>query len=108
MLETLSLAPAVTPLAVLDSTKAKPPNPTSNDPSGIWQADSGSQYEIRFTGSTAQVKLVPGSNPKYRLDEVALQNQDDAKTYNFRTPDIRPWESVHFLITQHTRPPRIA
>src|SRR2546426_5476663 len=47
MLETLSLAPAVTPLAVLDSTKAKPPNPTSNDPSGIWQADSGSQYEIR-------------------------------------------------------------
>lgn len=52
-----------------------------NDPNGVWQADTGSQYELHLTGANLQVKLVPGSNPKFLSYEVTLSNQDEINTY---------------------------
>jgi|SRR5579862_1705193 len=52
-----------------------------HDPNGVWVADSGSQYEIRQDGPNVQVKLVPGSNPKFLQYEVALKNQEEINTY---------------------------
>jgi len=52
-----------------------------HDPNGIWVADTGSQYQIQQNGSNVQVKLVPGSNPKFLQYEVALKNQEEINTY---------------------------
>ena len=50
-------------------------------PNGIWEATSGSQYEIRMVGSDVHVKLVPGSNPKFLQYEVDAKNQGEVNTY---------------------------
>src|SRR5215467_3669981 len=52
-----------------------------NNPSGTWQAESGSTYEIRQNGADVQVALVPGSNAKFKNYEVSLKNQNEANTY---------------------------
>ena len=52
-----------------------------NNANGIWESTSGSRYEIRQNGQNLQVKLVPGSNPKYMQYEVTLKNQDEINTY---------------------------
>jgi hypothetical protein len=52
-----------------------------HDPNGIWVSDSGSQYEIHQNGPTLQVKLIPGSNPKFVQYDVALKNQEEVNTY---------------------------
>src|SRR5262245_2231679 len=51
------------------------------NPNGIWQSDSGSQYEIRLSGSDLQAKIVPGSNPKFLQYEVQMKNQEETNTY---------------------------
>lgn len=52
-----------------------------NNPNGIWESTSGVQYEIRLNGANLQVKMVPGSNPKYLKYDVTLKNQDEINTY---------------------------
>ena len=52
-----------------------------HNPVGIWQAETGSQFEIRLTDGDVHVKLVPGSNPKFIRYEVALKNQQEINTY---------------------------
>ena len=52
-----------------------------HDPNGIWEAATGSQFDIRLTGSNLHVKLVPGSNPKFLQYEVDMKNQDEVNTY---------------------------
>jgi len=44
------------------------------NPNGVWQADSGSQYDIRLTGSNIHVQMVAGSNPKFLRYEVDMKN----------------------------------
>ena len=51
-------------------------------PNGMWQADSGSQYDIRLNGSDLQVKLVPGSNKKFLQYNVTLKNESEMNTYS--------------------------
>jgi len=51
------------------------------NPNGVWQADSGSQYDIRLTGSNIHVQMVAGSNPKFLRYEVDMKNQDEVNTY---------------------------
>jgi len=52
-----------------------------NNPNGIWESTSGVKYEIRQNGANLQVKMVPGSNPKYVQYDVTLKNQDEINTY---------------------------
>ena len=52
-----------------------------NNPNGIWESTSGVQYEIRQSGANLEVKLVPGSNPKYVQYDVTLKNQDEINSY---------------------------
>jgi hypothetical protein len=52
-----------------------------NDPNGMWLADSGSQYELHLNGANLQVRMVPGSNPKFLSYEVTLRNQEEINTY---------------------------
>ncbi len=53
-----------------------------NSATGIWQeSSSGSKYEIRQNGQNLQIKLVPGSNPKFLQYDVALKNQQEVNTY---------------------------
>jgi hypothetical protein len=57
-----------------------------NDPTGFWQAESGSKlgskYSMKLTGSDLEVSLVPNSNPKYVDYHVNLKLQEeDVNTY---------------------------
>ena len=53
-----------------------------NNPNGIWEASSGSQYEIRVNGLNLQVKIVPGSNPKFLEYQLDMKNEEEANTYS--------------------------
>ena len=51
------------------------------NPNGVWESESGSQYELLLNGSDLHVKLVPGSNPKFLQYEVDTKNQEEVNTY---------------------------
>ena len=53
-----------------------------HDPNGIWEAQTGSQYEMRLAGSDLRVKLVPGSNPKFVQYELDMKNESEINTYS--------------------------
>jgi|SRR5438874_13627774 len=53
-----------------------------NSPNGIWEAETGSQYEMRLTGKDLHVRIVPGSNPKFVQYEVEMKNEEEANTYS--------------------------
>jgi hypothetical protein len=52
-----------------------------NDPNGVWQAESGTKYNFRLSGSELKVQVVEGSNPRYLKYEVSLKNQEEVNTY---------------------------
>jgi hypothetical protein len=57
-----------------------------NDPTGVWQAESGSKlgskYSMKLSGADLEVSLVPKSNPKYVDYRVNLKLQEeDINTY---------------------------
>src|SRR5262245_5138291 len=52
-----------------------------NDPNGIWEAETGTKYEIRLSGSDLRVQLVEGSNPSFVKYEVNLKNAGEVNTY---------------------------
>ena len=52
-----------------------------NNPAGIWEANTGSRFEIQPNGGDLQVKMVPGSNPKFLNYELTLKNQGEVNTY---------------------------
>ncbi len=52
-----------------------------NDPNGVWQSESGTQYTLRLSGKELRVQLVEGSNPRYLKYEVNLTNQEEVNTY---------------------------
>ena len=52
-----------------------------HDPNGIWEAETGSRFDIRLSGPNLHVRLVPGSNPKFLQYEVDMKNQDEVNTY---------------------------
>jgi len=51
------------------------------NPNGVWEAETGSQFELRLTGSDLHVKIVPGSNSKFLDYEVDTKNQNEINTY---------------------------
>jgi len=53
-----------------------------NNPNGVWEASSGSQYELRLNGSNLQVKIVPGSNPKFLEYELNMKSEEEVNTYS--------------------------
>ena len=54
-----------------------------HDPTGVWQAETGSKYNMKLTGSDVKVMIVPNSNPKYLQYEVnlTLLKDVDVNTY---------------------------
>jgi len=56
------------------------PNP-KNDPTGVWLADTGSQFQIQLSGSDMHVSMVPGTNPKFLQYEMELKNEKEVNTY---------------------------
>lgn len=52
-----------------------------NNPNGIWEASTGSRFELRLTGSNLNVKIVPGSNARFKEYELDLKNQEEPNTY---------------------------
>ena len=58
------------------------PSIPKNNPNGIWESASGTQYQLQLTGTDLKVQLVPGSNPRYVAYEVNLKNSaDETNTY---------------------------
>jgi hypothetical protein len=52
-----------------------------NDPNGIWQSTTGTQYKLELTGSDLKVQLVEGTNPTYLKYEVNLKNLEEVNSY---------------------------
>jgi hypothetical protein len=50
-----------------------------NDPSGVWQSESGSKYTMKLTGNDVKVSIVPNSNPKYIQYQVDLTLEKDER-----------------------------
>jgi len=44
------------------------------NPNGVWEASSGSRYNLRLTGQDLKVQIVEGSNPRFLKYEVDLKN----------------------------------
>ena len=53
-----------------------------NNPNGVWEASSGSQYEMRLNGSNLEVKIVPGSNKKFLEYELSMKVEEEVNTYS--------------------------
>jgi len=53
-----------------------------NNPNGVWEAETGSQFQMRLNGKDLHVNIVPGSNPKFIQYEVDLKNEDEINTYS--------------------------
>ena len=62
-----------------------------NNPNGIWESISGTQYEFKLNGSDLSVRLVAGSNPTYVKYEVELKSQ---------TEDVNTYEGKGFFIAK--------
>jgi hypothetical protein len=52
------------------------------NPNGFWEAETGSQFEIRQSGPELQVKIVPGSNPRFREYSLEMKNEEEVNTYS--------------------------
>lgn len=53
-----------------------------NDPNGIWEAETGSKFNLRLSGADLRVEIVEGSNPRFLKYEVNLKNQqEDVNSY---------------------------
>src|SRR5215471_18353023 len=48
-----------------------------NDPTGVWQADSGSKYAMKLTGNDLKVAIVPNSNSHFLQYQVDLTLEKD-------------------------------
>jgi hypothetical protein len=47
-----------------------------NDPNGIWEAETGSQFDFRLAGEDLHVRIVEGSNPRFLRYELTLKNKE--------------------------------
>jgi len=53
-----------------------------NNPNGVWESASGTQYELRLNGEDLSVRLVPGTNARFVSYDVDLKNsKDETNTY---------------------------
>jgi hypothetical protein len=53
-----------------------------NNPNGVWQAETGSKFNLQLSGSDLKVQIVEGSNPRYLEYELNLRNQEEVNTYS--------------------------
>ena len=51
------------------------------NPTGTWEAETGSRFQINVKGSDVTIKLVPGSNQKYVRYDVSMTNDRDPNSY---------------------------
>ena len=53
-------------------------------PNGVWEAATGSKFNLRLTGQDLKVQIVEGSNPRFLKYEVDLKNgskPEEANSY---------------------------
>ena len=52
-----------------------------NDPTGTWEAESGSRFSMKLSGSDLKVKIVPESNARFLDYDLDLKVQEEKNTY---------------------------
>jgi hypothetical protein len=52
-----------------------------NDPNGVWEAPTGTKFQIAINGRDLAVHLVPGSNQTYIEYEMKLSGSDEPNLY---------------------------
>jgi hypothetical protein len=52
-----------------------------NNPNGVWEAETGSKFDLQLAGSELHVQIVQGSNPRFLNYELTLKNQEEVNTY---------------------------
>src|SRR5215471_21778488 len=57
------------------------PQPPKNDPTGVWQSETGTKFDMKMTGNEIKVHLVEGSNPVYLKYDIDLKNAGETNTY---------------------------
>jgi len=68
-----------------------------NDPTGVWQAETGSKYSMKLTGSDVKVTIVPNSNPKYLDYQVNLTlEKDEAGTVT----DVNTYKGTGYFVAK--------
>lgn len=68
-----------------------------NDPTGVWQAETGSKYSMKLTGSDVKVTIVPNSNPRYLEYQVTLSLEKD-ETGN--VVDVNTYKGTGFFVAK--------
>src|SRR5215467_5217607 len=68
-----------------------------HDPTGVWQAESGSKYAMKLTGNDLKVAIVPDSNPRYLQYQVDLTLEKDASG---ATPDPNTYKGTGFFVAK--------
>jgi hypothetical protein len=68
-------------LIVLTMLLQQRPQPPKNDPTGVWQSDTGTKFDMKLTGTEIKVHLVEGSNPVYLKYDIDLKNTGEVNTY---------------------------
>jgi hypothetical protein len=68
-------------LIVLTMLLQQRPQPPKNDPTGVWQSDTGTKFDMKLAGNEINVQLVEGSNPVYLKYDIDLKNTGETNTY---------------------------
>jgi len=55
------------------------------NPNGVWEAETGSRFNLRLTGPDLKVQIVEGSNPRFLKYEVDLKNGSKPEEVNSYT-----------------------
>ena len=72
---------ALVALLLLSQFAVNPKDIPKNNPNGTWEAPTGTQFELRLTGSNLKVQIVPGSNPRFKEYDLDLKNLEEPNTY---------------------------
>jgi hypothetical protein len=57
------------------------PQAPKNDPTGVWQSETGTKFDMKMTGNEIKVHLVEGSNRVYLKYDIDLKNAGETNTY---------------------------
>ena len=68
-------------LVLLALSVQQRPQPPKNDPTGVWQSETGTKFDMKMTGNEVKVRLVEGSNRVYLRYDIDLKNAGETNTY---------------------------
>jgi hypothetical protein len=65
-------------LLVLLSAQVQMPK---NDPNGVWEATTGTKFQLAVSGKDVDVRIVPGTSSTFIEYEMKLKGTDEPNTY---------------------------